>query len=194
MLPAIHLVRHGETLWNAAGRYQGALDSPLTERGREQARAVGRLLARLADGQPPLPAAVSPLGRTRETAALIAEACPLDIALEPRLAEVSVGSWDGLTDYEIEAEYPGALDGANAFDWFFRSPDGEGFEAAAARISSWLSEASGPVAAVTHGLASRIVRGLYLGLGREAMLALQAPQDGLFVLHAGAAEWVAADH
>ena len=43
----IYLFRHGETQWNVVGKMQGRLDSPLTERGREQALAHGRLLAQL---------------------------------------------------------------------------------------------------------------------------------------------------
>ena len=66
----IYLFRHGETEWNVAGKMQGRLDSPLTERGREQALAHGRQLAQLAI--PDCSRASSP-GRTRATAELIPE-------------------------------------------------------------------------------------------------------------------------
>lgn len=185
----IYLVRHGETVWNAEGRYQGAKDSALTPKGQLQAHAVGRLLKSLADGAD-LSAAVSPLGRTRETAQAISMHVPLIQTLEPRLAEVSTGSWDGLTEVEIDAEYPASLAGATAFDWFFRSADGETLDAAITRASLWLRDVSGPIVAVSHGLIGRLIRGTYLGLSRRDMLALPVPQDGIFILDRGAAVFV----
>jgi len=190
----LYLARHGETAWNAAGRYQGALDSPLTARGRRQATGLGRLLARLVDPSAGrLAAYVSPLGRAQETAAIIGEHLALELHPEPRIAEVSLGAWDGLTDYEIEREHPGALAGAGPFDWFFRSPDGETLAAATQRVSAWLEEARRPALAVSHGLTGRIIRGVRLGLSAEQMLRLPVPQDGLYALDGRSAEFIEAD-
>jgi broad specificity phosphatase PhoE len=187
----IYLLRHGETLWNTAGRFQGHRDSPLTTRGLDQADYMGRLLAREIKGRENLfKIHVSPLGRARETAARITNLIPLDIRAEPRLAEVTIGSWDGMTNYEIEAEYPGALRGANAFDWYFRSPDGETFEEACARVQAWLSSISGPAIAISHGLIGRLVRGVYLGLTQRETLELPVPQDGFYRLYNGRTAFV----
>ena len=191
--PPLYLVRHGETEWNAAGRYQGAKDSPLTERGRQQARQTGRRLAHCFNGDLPLVAHVSPLGRTLETAALIAESLPLEIRIEPRLAEISAGAWDGLSMYEIDMEYPGALSAGGQHDWYFLGPGGETFESALGRVSAWLSEAAAPSLIVTHGLASRLVRGAYCGLTRQEMLQLPVPQDGFYMMANGRANFVPAD-
>ena len=188
----LYLVRHGETVWNAAGRYQGAKDSRLTPKGRAQASATGRLVRSLVAEDIPLPAAVSPLGRAQETATLIAQEVPILVCTEPRISEVSIGSWDGLTDFEIEAEYPGSLSGATPYDWFFRSPDGEPLDAVVARVSAWLAGANGPLLIISHGLTGRIIRGLYLGLSAREMLALPVPHDGVFVLAQGAVEFLAA--
>lgn len=188
----IYLVRHGETEWNAAGRFQGAKDSPLTARGLAQADAIGRLLARLTASEPILRAHVSPLGRAGQTAEAIHRRRPLDRRVEPRLAEVTLGSWDGMTDFEIEAEHPGRLDGADAFDWYFRSPDGEAAAKVVARVADWLSTVDGPVLAISHGLTGRIVRGVYAGLDIDAMLRLDVPQDGVFVLDGGRVEFAPA--
>ncbi|NOU27056.1 MAG: histidine phosphatase family protein [Polyangiaceae bacterium] len=183
MLDTIYLVRHGETVWNAAGRFQGARDSALTARGREQAAAVGRVLAAtLGNGSAPLVAHVSPRGRTQETAAILGRHVALELREEPRLAEVSLGCWEGLTEYEIEVEYPGVRAGTTAFDWYFRSPDGERLEAARERVAAWLAEVRGPVLAVSHGLVGRIVRGVFLGLTDEAMLELPIPQHTVYAL------------
>ncbi len=181
----LYLVRHGETEWNAQGRYQGASDSPLTPRGRDQAQAVGALLAREIGG--PIRAYVSPLGRTRQTAALIGAHVALEIVPEPRIAEVSMGSWDGLTRPQIEQRHPGALGASH--DWYFRSLDGETLAAALARIGGWLQAAERPAVVVSHGLARRLIRGLYLGLSEPDMLALPVPQDGFFVLTDGRVEF-----
>ena len=99
--------------------------------------------------------------------------------------EVSVGSWDGMTLYEISAEYPDALNGSDAFDWFFRSPDGESFDQACKRVSSWVSEVSTPAIAISHGLTSRLLRGVYLGLSKREMLELPVPQSGFYRLDDG---------
>ena len=141
----IFLVRHGETEWNAQGRFQGQLDSPLTLRGRAEARLVGHILSAHLGADPDLPLHVSPLGRARETASLLRTyfSCAEPVQDE-RLQEVSLGSWDGLDKVEIDAEWPNALDGASPFNWYFRSPDGESYEAASARLGSWLDEQQGP--------------------------------------------------
>ncbi len=190
--PAFYLARHGETEWNASGRYQGAKDSPLTEKGREQARRIGRKLASVCKTAPPLLAYVSPLGRARETAALIGESVPLEIRFEPRIAEISAGAWDGLSMYEIDVEYPGALSKGGPDDWYFLGPGGETFEDAFARVSEWLSEAVSPSLVVTHGLASRIIQGAFCGLSKKDMLRLEVPQDGFYRLEDRAARFVEA--
>ncbi len=180
----IYLVRHGETEWNASGRFQGGLDSALTARGIEQAEACGRRLAALVTHDDVIHS--SPLGRARQTTAILqAFTRSPRIAFDDRLAEVSIGSRDGLTHVDIDACWPGLLDGATHFDWFFRSPDGESFEAAAKRVQSWLDGLDGTVIAVSHGLLGRILRGVYLGLSRDDALRLPVPQDAIWRLAGG---------
>jgi broad specificity phosphatase PhoE len=187
----IYLLRHGETIWNAAGRYQGHKDSPLTKRGVEQADQAGVLLAKqIAGRENQFNGFVSPLGRAKETAQRIAQFVSIPFVDEPRLMEVSVGAWDGMSLYEIGAEYPDALNGSDAFDWFFHSPDGETFERACERVRSWLSEVATPTVAISHGLTSRLLRGVYLGLSRREMLELPVPQDGFYRLEGGKVEFV----
>jgi broad specificity phosphatase PhoE len=179
----IYLLRHGETVWNTAGRYQGHKDSPLTARGREQAASLGRTLAEVFRNLAgPIRTYVSPLGRAQGTADIVARHVTLGRITEPRLKEVSIGSWDGMSHYEISMEYPDALSGADAFDWFFRSQDGERLEAVKGRVSAWLTEATTPSVVISHGLTGRIIRGVYLGLSRREVLELPWPEDGFFVL------------
>jgi broad specificity phosphatase PhoE len=188
--PELLLIRHGETEWNSAGRFQGAKDSPLTSRGREQAQSVGRALAVMLNSASPVRTYVSPLGRARETASLISEHVKLDIQIEERIAEVSLGRWDGMSMYEIDAEFPGVLKGSRPHDWYFRSPDGETFEDAYARVTAWLREARAPAIVVTHGLASRLIRGSYEQLSKQDMLLLPVPQDGFYQLTNGRSEFI----
>lgn len=177
----IYLVRHGETEWNAAGRFQGNLDSCLTKRGVAQAEAYGRQLATISTEIDTLIA--SPLGRVRETTAIIRSLGRFPEAQwDRRIAEVSVGSWDGLTHVDIDAQWPGLLSGTTPFNWFFRSPDGETYDAAMARVIEWLDGLSGVVLAVSHGLIGRLIRGAYLNLTMDHALSLPVPQDVIWRL------------
>jgi broad specificity phosphatase PhoE len=104
----ILLIRHGETPWNAAGRWQGHADPGLTEAGRKQAQGVAQALA----GEPSRPwsgIVASDLARARETASALASALALSIEFDPRLRELDVGSWSGLTRAEIAERDPDTL-------------------------------------------------------------------------------------
>jgi probable phosphoglycerate mutase len=187
----IILARHGRTVFNETGRYQGACDSPLTPLGFEQARKVGALVRALVQGDVTLWS--SPLGRAVATAEIIKDVARLrcDLTLDDRLREVSLGRWDGLTDEEIEDLDPGACDGASRFDWFFRAPDGETFDHAEARLRDWLGEVDaqpGSHVVVSHGLSGRILRGAYAGLPKSETIKLDVPQDMVFTLAYGRCE------
>lgn len=186
----IWLTRHGETEFNREGRYQGAKDSALTEKGREQARRMGRLLSTLVPDRSTVRLVSSPRERARHTAELIALALglPGPIETDSRIAEISLGQWDGLTDEEIEAHSPGARDNLKGRDWFFHGPGGERFEDLTYRLGDWLDETvkrGEPVIAVSHGIAGAILRGLHGGQTREAMMSGHAPQDAVFRLWDG---------
>ena len=189
----IYLVRHGETLFNVEGRYQGVLDSPLTSKGEDQARRVGAVLRTLVNEQSTVRLWSSPLGRALQTAAIVQTELQLktSVVLDARLKEVSLGSWDGLTLVDIENLYPGACDGTSAFDWYFRSPDGESANEVEERLTSWLTEHSSLDlchVVVSHGLVGRLLRGVYASLPRSEALTLDIPQGSVFRLQAGTIE------
>lgn len=96
------LVRHGQTPWNAAGRWQGHADPGLTEVGRAQAIALAEELASRTL-RPWLRLFVSDLSRAKETAEPIATALDVPLLVDPRLRELDVGRWSGLTRAEIVA-------------------------------------------------------------------------------------------
>lgn len=189
----IFLVRHGETEWNRARRYQGWLDSLLTPEGMMQAGAIGRILHRLPEAAGAAIVA-SPLGRARDTAAIIAE-CLRDgdgrsrpIRLDERLREISLGAWDGLVKRDIRRVAPEIFAGEDGrWEWYFRSPDGETYEAFAVRLTAFLADlGEGPVIVVCHGVVTRVLRGLYAGMKRAEALRLAVPQDRIFLLKGGA--------
>ncbi len=189
----IYLVRHGETLFNAEGRYQGASDSPLTSRGKDQAQRIAAVLATELGERPTVTLWSSPLGRALETAAIVQRQLHPNtkLVIDARLTEVSLGSWDGLTAVDIEHLYPGACEGTTAFDWYFRSPDGESAEQVEERLTSWLrkiASLSDDHVVISHGLTGRFLRGLYASLPRCEALTLDIPQDSVFRLHAGSIE------
>jgi broad specificity phosphatase PhoE len=99
----ILVVRHGQSTWNADGRWQGQADPPLSELGIAQAEAA----ARAVDGVEVIWA--SDLERARHTASILAAARGLEVIADPRLREREAGEWTGLTRAEIEERYPGAL-------------------------------------------------------------------------------------
>lgn len=191
----VFLFRHGETEWNASGRIQGRLDSPLTARGRAQARAMGLTLKRIAGAAcAEILLYASPLGRVRETVTLAAEAAGLDIAhcrFDATLAEVTWGEWDGMTRAEIDHRTPGAMAERERAKWRHLPPGGESYEAAARRVRPFLdavvaSAAQRPVALFSHGALGRVLRGLYMALPGEKIVDLDEPQDAFYRLQAGA--------
>lgn len=99
------LIRHGQSEWNADGRWQGQADPPLTDLGRHQALHAAHNLGAV-DA-----IVASDLQRASETALIIAEALGVGpVVLEPALRERDAGEWSGLTRAEIERDWPGYLD------------------------------------------------------------------------------------
>lgn len=99
----LSLIRHGETTWNRAGRWQGHADPDLTEAGRAAAEILAATLALEHAKRPWRRVYSSDLRRARETADRIAGRLGIPLDLDARLRELDVGSWAGLTRTEIAA-------------------------------------------------------------------------------------------
>lgn len=183
-LPEILLLRHGETEWNREGRFQGARDSGLTDRGRAQAAALGSLLARRGVGPRTHDALTSPQGRARETARIALRPLGLDPLEEPRLAEIGMGAWTGLLRSEIDARWPGPGD-EPTLAFYARCPEGEGLGAVAARAGAVLAGVKRPTVIVTHGITLRVLGALALGLGPAGAELIAVPQGCLARLAGG---------
>ncbi len=118
------LIRHGETPWNVARRWQGHADPGLTEKGRAQAVAVARSLETEPRGRWTRIIA-SDLARARLTAETIARSLDLPIELDRRLRELDVGDWSGLTRDEIATRDPDRLLAFETGDPSIRPSGGE---------------------------------------------------------------------
>ncbi|TNC73801.1 histidine phosphatase family protein [Rubellimicrobium roseum] len=156
------MLRHGETEWNRQGRFQGLLDSDLTDRGRAQAVAMGAMLRSLGVSGASHAARTSPQGRARVTAQLALAGTGLSAQDDPRLVEIGMGDWTGLCRLEIDARWPGPA-GEALFDFYARCPGGETLEAVAARAASVLADLDRPTVIVTHGITLRMLCALALG-------------------------------
>ncbi|WP_374471761.1 histidine phosphatase family protein [Phenylobacterium sp.] len=182
----IYLVRHGETAFNRERRLQGHVDSELTELGVRQAQAVARLLADLTRGEPGWRVISSPLARARRTAEFVAQAVGAEVEEDRRLIELSWGEWDGRLRRELEAAYPEAFGRSG---WAFDAPTGETYEQVCARMADWLAslppEPERRVIAVSHGVAGRVLRGVYADLGRDRTVDQDVPQDAVYRLQDG---------
>ncbi len=185
----IFLIRHGETEFNVQRRLQGRMDSPLTERGIEQARRMGRVLKEVVEPGDEWAVISSPLGRTRRTAEIVCETIGLgcEIETDDRLMEIDVGDWEGLNGEEIEAVTPGAR---SAPGWLLSSPRGETWETASARVAGWLAEHDVRDGrrrlVVSHGITGRILRALYEREDETGLWSSPSPpQDAVFRLWEG---------
>lgn len=180
----LYLVRHGETEWNRAGRIQGGLDSPLTALGRAQAEAQGRILARVLPTGGEVPLHVSPLPRARITAKLARPGH--EQIIEPRLTEIFCGAWEGLTPDERAAGWPDlAARCQSDLDLYEKAPGGEGLDGVEARVADFLGGVGGPAIIVAHKVVLLVMRGLLLGLNRDALHRLDAPQGVVIAIEDG---------
>jgi len=98
----IFLVRHGATVLTAEDRFAGATEVELSEEGREQVRRLAKRLA----GEKIAAVYASPMGRTIETARILAEPHGLDVQMRDGLREISHGRWEQMTRKEVEKAFP----------------------------------------------------------------------------------------
>lgn len=171
-MPGLLIVRHGQSIWNAEGRWQGQADPPLSAEGEVQARTAAHRLAAVPGGVTFDLVVSSDLGRAVRTAELMAVLLGVDadLVVEPGLREYDVGEWSGRTRAEIEARWPGALE-----QWgrgtLTAPPGGEDRSAldarvvrAGRRVAAVAAERrAGRILAVAHG---GVIRALARATGR----------------------------
>jgi probable phosphoglycerate mutase len=150
-LTRILLVRHGQSTWNADGRWQGRADPPLSELGRRQATVAVDTIRELGIAR----LFASPLARAHETATIVSRALGLPIEPDARLQERDAGEWTGCTRAEIEEGWPGYLaDGKRPAGF---ETDDILHERALAAVHDIAAVATDPVVVISHGGLIRVV-------------------------------------
>lgn len=164
------VLRHGSTRWNRERRYQGCVDTRLSDEGRAQAEAAAEALAnrRLAAIY------ASPLGRAQETAGAIAACHGLPVLTAPAFREICLGLWEGHTIAEVQARFPELY-----LDWRERPhtvvmPNGESLAEVRERVLEGLGQlrhahATETICLVSHGVTIRLLILEALGLLPERL-------------------------
>lgn len=184
------LVRHGETEFNRADVFRGRIDLPLNERGRMQAEAAtDRLAAEKLDVF-----YSSPLSRSMETAAAIAEPHMGEVRPLPYFIDVDYGQWSGKNIEEIHASWP------REFSIWAEDPDsavfpgGEAVREVRKRLEEgleWLArEHRGGVLLVGHKLINRMILCIVLGLPTSGIWKLEQSNGAINSISWGERGWV----
>ncbi len=166
--PLFYFVRHGETDWNSERRLQGQLDLPLNDVGRRQSAQCGSTLRGLIAARRKAPADFafisSPLSRARETMEILRSGLGLPregYAIEPRLAELSFGCWEGLTYAQVRALDHWALAVRERDKWNFTAPEGESYAELLVRVREWYAGVVGDIIVAAHGGVARVLMVLF---------------------------------
>jgi broad specificity phosphatase PhoE len=150
----IWLVRHGQTDWNLARRYQGQTDIPLNQTGIDQ----GKTLAQKISEEKFDAIYASDLSRAAATAQLLADALHMTIHTDVRLREIHQGVWEGMSLDEVQEKYADDFKHGAEDPTYSRAPGGESVAEVAIRMASAADEIAqkhpnGKVLLVSHGLA-----------------------------------------
>lgn len=170
----LYLVRHAESEWNAAGRWQGQADPPLSQRGLEQARALAQRFPDVDVTR----VLSSDLERALETATPFAARFGITPQVDPDLREIDVGSWSGMSRPEILAQDAEALERYTRGEVGWSG--GETFdehEERSLRVARRLEmlETDGVVVAVSHGGTIRAVLRTLLELDHAERWRISGP-------------------
>lgn len=176
----IYLMRHGSTVRTGVKRLVGRFDAPLDEAGLALARQVAGELAGAAIGR----VVCSPLARSAQMGRLIAPALGAALHVEPDLAEIDLGAWDGLPVAEIEARWPGEFQRRGAEMETYRPPGGESFGDLRARAVAAFGRVAdalpGNLLLIGHRSVNRAILGHILGLPPEKEAAIPQAHGQLY--------------
>ena len=188
----LFIARHGETIFNLAGRIQGEhVHTPLTLSGFAQADEMGRALAIRLPQDTPLDLVASDTGRALQTLAIVAQHIGADwhqVKQDARLREIDMGEWGGV--------YYRDLDGKLEIDreemlFATVAPGGESYAEVASRLKHWIADQrlERDTVLISHGMTSRVLRGLLCDLTPHARfgvpIAEGLPQGSMVEFHEG---------
>jgi len=178
----IYLCRHGETVLNAEKRWQGRLDSPLTEKGVAESKQVAKYLS-----DKKIDAIFSsPLGRAKTSALFLRKHFPnAEYFEEAVLKEIDCGKAEGLTFEESKKRYPHLIDRINLKDLNTPLPEGESYKGVIKRLSPFVERIKQDywkktVAIVAHGGTNRMLIGILLSLPDKELVEVSTPNDVIY--------------
>ena len=185
------LVRHGESVWNRAGRIQGQVNSPLTDLGINQAKAISDHLSGILLNQE-LEIYTSPLDRAIQTAEIIAQGIDhpsSKIIIEERLNDFNVGEISGTFGWDKVAEiFPEQAQLRLQDPMRFHPSGGESGAEFEARLRSLLEDLMDDVTLklmVSHGIVNKFIRGILKNLSGKEMVQLGESQNTIYRLEQG---------
>ncbi|HBB36292.1 MAG TPA: histidine phosphatase family protein [Cyanobacteria bacterium UBA8803] len=183
------LVRHGETEWNRVSRFQGGIDVPLNEKGRQQGQQAAEFLKDV-----PIDFAItSSMSRPKETAELILAHHPnVKLQLEEQFKEINHGLWEGKFESEIKQIYPDLLERWQTAPATVQMPEGENLQQVWDRATlAWDAIVrSTPVSAsqittvlvVAHDAINKVILCHVLGLSPESFWSIKQGNGGISVI------------
>ncbi len=179
------VIRHGETAWNVAGRFQGQQDTDLNERGRAQADMLGGRLA----GHKFAAVLTSPLARARETAERAAARCEYgEFLTAAALTEINHGDWEGRLADEIAAKWPAELHKWHTAPETVTMPGAGGenlddiLRRAAPAVEAAAKKYQGDVLLASHDAVIKVLLCYWLGAPLSSFFRFQVPNCSITVV------------
>ena len=186
----LFLIRHGESEWNRVGRIQGQINSPLTNLGIDQAKAISKYLSKNFYNKK-FVIYSSPLGRALRTAEIIAKGINYQkekIIIEERLKDFNLGEITGISWEKVAENLPELARLRLEDPMNFYPIGGESGSEFEARLRSFLSELvddDTPNILVSHGIVNKFIRGILKNLNGKEIIALGESQDVIYHMDHG---------
>lgn len=186
--PLIFL-RHGLTTWNEEQRYQGSTETELSSGGRDGMKRQAALLKDILKtgtlNTEEITLVSSPMVRARQSAEIIANQLgfgPSSISIEPRLRELSMGRWEGLTSQQVKDTHYHERKGRKSDRWHFAADGGgERMAQRAPVIRQAVAELKSHSIVVTHSVVIRILLHEIGSWSKHDAASADIPHDGLYL-------------
>jgi len=184
--PTIILIRHGQTIWNEEGRFQGRLNSPLTKKGELQAKENAQKLKKNIEDFENIKIFSSPLGRARDTAYIICDELGISrdrIIFDDRIVEFNYGIFEGQKREDIMKLQEFCDREANK--WSYEIENGESYILVQDRVTDFLNSIKDEekVIIVAHEMVNRTIRGVYCNYNNNITLKLKQSNNVIFYLN-----------
>ncbi len=169
MATTVYLIRHGQTDWNKDRIFRGRVDVPLNERGRKEAQALARHLEHVRATA----CYASPLGRTVETAEIVARPHSLKVKIDDRLIDLHFGEWQGKPDTEVKERFPELFNQWHEEPHRVKFPGGESLGMVRKRVLAAVERIKaenpdGIAFVVSHRVVTKVLTIIALGLSDSA--------------------------